>query len=73
MNPDLLFINPELLQKQLIEAQQTLTQLKAKINEVPPEKILKYLLIGAVIGAGAYWLYDYNQRLKEKPSNLSKV
>jgi len=65
MNPELRFLNPEVLQKQLKEAQQTVVQLTAKINDVPTDKIIKYVLIGAVIGVGGYWLYNQNEKQKK--------
>ena len=58
-NPELLFTNVEVLQKQLKEAQKSISVLQAKINDVPPEKILKYVLIGLGIGVLGCYSYRY--------------
>jgi hypothetical protein len=65
IKPELRFVNVELVQKQLLEAQQAIEMLKAKINDVPPEKILKYVLIGTVIGLSIYGIHDYNAKRKK--------
>jgi hypothetical protein len=65
IKPELRFVNVELVQKQLLEAQQAIEMLKAKINDVPPEKILKYVLIGTVIGLSIYGIHDYNGKRKK--------
>lgn len=66
MNPDYLFVDTEALIKELETAQENIQQLKARINDVPIEKKIKFLLIGGTIGICSYLIY---QHFKEKKKN----
>ena len=57
MDPRLKFIDPEPLQHKLRAAEKTIESLQEKINKVPPEKILKFLLIGAAGASAIFFIY----------------
>lgn len=72
-HPDHIFVNVPLLQQNLAYAQQTIFELKAKINDVPPEKIAKYILIGAGIGIMVYALYQNFKKARQQNHESIRV
>lgn len=65
MNPDLLFIDAAKLIAENDTLKAANIALKAKINDVPFHKIVKYLAIGATITvAGVIIYYNIQERKK---------
>lgn len=56
-----LLLQNEALQNKISELQK---QLRAKIHDVPIEKIVTYVAIGSTVGIVGYWVYQRNQDRK---------
>ena len=65
MNPEHLFVDTEALIKQLKTAQESIRQLNTRINNVPIEKKVKYIVIGSAIGISSYLIYQHFQEKKK--------